>query len=156
MGNQRKVDSELCGHYRAIRVSGKKIDEHRHIMEEKLGRKLLPTEVVHQIDGNKLNNDPDNLQIMTRAEHARLHKQGVPNSAQAKLKISQIVKEAWKTGKMDSIKKPVIAYDKKTGELCARFSCIEDAEHFGYAGTHIAACCKGKRKTHKGLIWKYA
>lgn len=43
--------------------------EHRVIMERILGRKLTANEVVHHIDGNKLNNDPANLQVMTRAEH---------------------------------------------------------------------------------------
>lgn len=48
--------------------------EHRILMEEKLGRKLTPNEVVHHIDGNKTNNDIDNLAVMTRAEHAILHR----------------------------------------------------------------------------------
>ena len=47
---------------------------HRVEMERILGRKLKPGEVVHHIDGNKRNNDPDNLMIMeNQAEHARLH-----------------------------------------------------------------------------------
>ena len=35
--------------------------EHRLVMAGKLGRELLPTEVVHHIDGDKTNNDEDNL-----------------------------------------------------------------------------------------------
>jgi hypothetical protein len=37
--------------------------EHRLVMERVLGRVLLPTEVVHHKDGNKQNNDPENLQV---------------------------------------------------------------------------------------------
>lgn len=47
--------------------------EHRVVAEKKIGRKLQKGEVVHHIDGDKTNNHPDNLQVMTDSEHARLH-----------------------------------------------------------------------------------
>lgn len=47
--------------------------KYRRIMEIILGRKLTPKEVVHHKDGDCSNNSPDNLQVMTRAEHTRLH-----------------------------------------------------------------------------------
>jgi HNH endonuclease len=59
--------------YRIIRVDGRKIPEHRHVMELKLGRKLTSAEIVHHADGNPLNNDPANLVILTRSQHQRLH-----------------------------------------------------------------------------------
>lgn len=37
--------------------------EHRLALARKLGRPLLSTETVHHIDGDRLNNTPDNLQI---------------------------------------------------------------------------------------------
>lgn len=50
------------------------IKTHRLVMAEHLGRDLLPSEIVHHIDGNRLNNNINNLQLMTRAEHARQHR----------------------------------------------------------------------------------
>jgi len=47
---------------------------HRHIASIKLGRWLTKNEVVHHVDGNKKNNDLENLIILTKSEHARLHK----------------------------------------------------------------------------------
>jgi hypothetical protein len=46
---------------------------HRHIASLKIGRWLKSNEHVHHIDGNKLNNDPDNLQVLTNKEHGLLH-----------------------------------------------------------------------------------
>lgn len=48
---------------------------HRVVMEEKLGRKLKSGEIVHHIDGNRRNNHPDNLQLVTRSEHINIHRQ---------------------------------------------------------------------------------
>ena len=49
---------------------------HRFIMEVLIGRKLKTNEVVHHIDGDALNNSLDNLKLMDRASHARLHTTG--------------------------------------------------------------------------------
>lgn len=46
---------------------------HRIIAEQILGRPLKSDEIVHHIDGNKRNNNPDNLMVMTQSEHAHLH-----------------------------------------------------------------------------------
>ena len=46
---------------------------HRIVAEQKIGRPLKTGEIVHHIDGNKRNNDPDNLMVMTQEDHCRLH-----------------------------------------------------------------------------------
>lgn len=49
--------------------------EHRLVAAQKIGRLLEPSEIVHHIDGNKLNNSPDNLSIEpSRAYHAAKHR----------------------------------------------------------------------------------
>lgn len=59
---------------RLIWRDGKKVREHRWLMEQVLGRKLLPTEHVHHIDKNPLNNELDNLVVMDGSEHIRMHR----------------------------------------------------------------------------------
>lgn len=53
---------------------------HRKIMEDYLKRKLLFNEIVHHIDGNKLNNDIDNLKVVSRGEHMNIHRKDLNKS----------------------------------------------------------------------------
>lgn len=46
---------------------------HRIVMEKKLGRGLKSDEIVHHIDGDIFNNNPENLQLVSRREHLLLH-----------------------------------------------------------------------------------
>jgi len=50
------------GHPNAIK-HGSYVALHRLVVEEKIGRYLLPTEVVDHIDGDITNNHPDNLRV---------------------------------------------------------------------------------------------
>lgn len=59
--------------YHVISVDSKKYLEHRYVMEQKLGRQLTDEEAIHHIDGDKLNNNVHNLQLMSYRDHQLLH-----------------------------------------------------------------------------------
>lgn len=44
--------------------------EYRLVAEKKLGRFLRNDEIVHHIDGDPSNNDPENLEVMSQSRHA--------------------------------------------------------------------------------------
>jgi hypothetical protein len=72
------------------------IREHQYLMEIHLNRALKKGEIVHHIDGNKLNNSLDNLFLTTVAEHNKLHASS-----------ESIVFELYKKG--------AVIFDKETG-----------------------------------------
>lgn len=69
-------DEYVCSQgYKMIGKSHNRKAEHRLVMEEHLGRELSSNEIVHHIDGNKLNNDISNLVLTTRSQHIEEHRQ---------------------------------------------------------------------------------
>ena len=77
-GNPLKAPRTPRGFYihrgrRIIYRHGIRQLEHRYVMEQKLGRKLHSTEIVHHRDHNPLNNHLDNLELTTRSIHMALH-----------------------------------------------------------------------------------
>lgn len=59
--------------YRHIYVDGKYRREHRLVVEKLLGRKLTGDEDVHHKDKDRLNNDPENLEVLDKSTHNELH-----------------------------------------------------------------------------------
>ncbi|PWT70573.1 MAG: hypothetical protein C5B60_11900 [Chloroflexi bacterium] len=65
---------DKAGYRYITTLDHRKIAEHRIVMTKILGRALTRSEVVHHLDGNKLNNHPSNLQLMDRTAHSKQHR----------------------------------------------------------------------------------
>ena len=71
------IGDSVMKSYERITINGKQRAIHRHIMEQHLGRRLSPNELVHHKDGDRHNNILSNLQIMTRGGHMKAHCIGI-------------------------------------------------------------------------------
>lgn len=98
----------------------------------------------------------------TRRKMSKSHK-GLKQSEEARKKISDAMKgreisEEWRQKISDAQpnRRSVEAIDHKTGERVYYFESTMSAERSGFNRADIRECCNGKRKTHKGYVWRYA
>lgn len=80
---------------------------HRLIYEDYYNVSLLDNVDVHHIDGDKTNNDINNLELLTHSEHSRKHMLGDRNpmkKEECRLKIAEYRKNAPPRDKSSSIK----------------------------------------------------
>lgn len=54
--------------YKRVSIDGKHVVEHRYVMEQHLGRKLLPSENVHHKNGNRADNRIENLELWSTGQ----------------------------------------------------------------------------------------
>jgi hypothetical protein len=102
----------------------------------------------NHIDENKENNRVDNLNLMTSKEN---NNWGTRNRrAAAALRGKSKSPEA-----VAKRSKAVEAVDKVTGRVVFTFPSTAEAERQGFDHGHVAACCRGELKSHKGFIWRY-
>jgi hypothetical protein len=68
--------------YKEITINGKRMGEHRYVMEQHLDRLLKRREIVHHINGDGLDNRIENLEILSsHHDHARLHQNEIAFAA---------------------------------------------------------------------------
>ena len=73
-GFKRDGKLESSNPYPRKQIDKIRMTEHRRIMQEHLGRKLLRSEHVHHINGNPLDNRIENLKLVSPVEHGKIHK----------------------------------------------------------------------------------
>ena len=62
----------MVGIYYGIIVEGKRVPVHRYVWEKHNG--VIPSKmVIHHKDGDRFNNDIDNIELLTYTEHKRIH-----------------------------------------------------------------------------------
>lgn len=99
---------------------------------------------VNHIDGNKLNNNVNNLEFCTNEYN---------------------MKEAWriglrnetiyKKGKENCLSVVINQYDLN-GTFIKKWYCVRDIERkLGFDNRNICACARHKRKSAYGFIWRY-
>ena len=78
--SQRKYRKKHSGGYTLIYIPDHPMAdrtgyvlEHRVVVESFLGRCLSSSEIVHHINGDKSDNRIDNLEVVSRATHAKIH-----------------------------------------------------------------------------------
>lgn len=165
--------------YYRLQDEGKIIRKYLHVLVAEMfvpipeEYKDVPREdlVVHHKDFNSLNNNPSNLQWMTRSEHQLLHMslnppmKGKHHSEESKKKISEHKKgqstphtEEWNRKIRESHKpKPVKQIDKKTGNIIAIYPSTKDAATaLGILRSSIQNNLAGYTKSAGGYKWRYA
>ena len=113
----------------------------------------LNKEQINHIDMNKKNNSVDNLEWCTNLENMR---HSYANGGHSGFTEKQL--EAVKRNQLIAAKKkeiPVMQLDDKMN-LINSFRSINEASIITKScASKICSCCRGKRKTCNGFIWKY-
>jgi hypothetical protein len=76
-GSKRTLDTRTnSGGYQQFKDNrtGQWLLTHRRVAEKMVGGRIYPGREVHHKDGDKSNNRPSNLTILSSAQHRRIHR----------------------------------------------------------------------------------
>lgn len=127
---------------------------HRVILMAYMGEGIPDGLEVNHLDECKTNNQIRNLNLMTHKDNCNF---GTRNervgkaSGKARTNNPKVIAALTNNPKKS---KRVQAFNTQ-GNLVYDFPSAMEAERQGFNNSNIIKCCNGKRKTHKGLIWKY-
>lgn len=109
---------------------------HRMVATAFLGYPPKGCEVNHK-DENKLNNNAENLEWVTRSQNLQ-HGTRFERSQAGNRKRSRTV----------------VAID--AGRVVAKYQSLREADRAGFCRTQVARCCNGEIETVGGFGWRYA
>lgn len=129
--------SITCGYYK-VRLSNNGLVKdyiiHQLVYQIFKGNYDKSKYVIDHIDGNKLNNDINNLRLLTNSENA--------NAALYETKTNTSAKK--------------VAQYTKNGEFIKEFASARlAAKELNLDSSTISKVCRGQNKTHGGFIFKY-
>ena len=79
----------MSAEYETITRNGRTRPAHDYLVEDVLGQPLAKNEIVHHNNGNKRDNSLENLEVMDRGEHTRMHKTGISPTPATLAKLSK-------------------------------------------------------------------
>ena len=123
------------------------------------GRRYVVDHIIPVKNGGT--NDADNLHLIPKPENNKnpLSKENYRKAAYRKWKnplTRKIFSEKMKgklLNRLDLSKK--VFHFTSDGVLVKILDSVNECSRNGYNKGHVAACCRGEEKTHKGYMWSY-
>lgn len=142
-GKVEEINQELCKGYLQVKLYREKVRQGEYV-HRLVSKAFIPNPdslpQVNHIDEDKTNNQVSNLEWCSVKDNSN---HGTRNQRRSAKLLN------------GALSKSVIAIDPVTGEVKHTFPSVMEAEREGFVRSNIRSCCRGVRKTHRGLHWKY-